>query len=111
MPDQEPAIAYQDHELRIQPTVDCGGERAVDLDEPRVGLSSDLGGVEFVYASCGGVVPQIDVNDGLAISTVPGPTSSALDCLRAIRDAPVNEPLTPHSGLTLCLATLRAEAE
>jgi hypothetical protein len=45
------------------------------------------------------------------ISDVQTATANAQDCARRIRDAPINEPLTPHAGLTLCVATSRAEAD
>jgi hypothetical protein len=108
IPQTEPQIAYQDHELRIQPTPSCGNQRTVDLDEPRVGADSDRS--EFTYGLCSGTVAQLDFADGLGLSDVPSPTATALDCLHRIADAPINEPLTPAPGLTLCLTTSRNEA-
>jgi hypothetical protein len=108
VPEQEPAIRYQEHELRIQPTEECAARRTVDVDEPRVG--ADPATSELSYGRCTGTTAQLDIVDGLAISDVPSPTATALDCLKRIRDAPINEPLTPVAGLTLCLATSRQQA-
>jgi hypothetical protein len=108
VPETEPQLAYQEHELRIQPAGSCSDRRSVDLDEPRVG--ADQARSEFSYGTCSGTVAQLDFADGLGLADVPSPTATGLDCLRRIRDAPINEPLTPVAGLTLCITTNRDEA-
>jgi hypothetical protein len=108
VPTTEPEVAYQDRELRIQPPSVCGGTRLVDVDEPRVSPEANL--AEFSYGACGTPIAQVDVADGLQISTVPSPTATATDCAKAIRDGPVNEPLTPTAGMNLCLVTSRTQA-
>jgi hypothetical protein len=61
IPETEPQIAYQEHELRVQPTASCGNRRSVDLDEPRVG--ADVDHSEFSYGVCTGTVAQLDFVD------------------------------------------------
>jgi hypothetical protein len=108
VPDSEPQIAYTEHELRIQPSVSCSNERLVDLDEPRVGADDNK--AEFSYGVCGGTVAQLDFVNELGLADVSSPTASGRDCLLRIQDAPINEPLTPSAGLTLCVRTLQNEA-
>lgn len=108
IPDAEPQLAYQEHELRVQPTASCSNLRGVDLDKPQVGPESSQS--EFTYGLCSGTVAQLDFVDELGLSDAPSPAATALDCLHRIADAPINEPLTPSAGLTLCLTTSRNEA-
>jgi hypothetical protein len=108
-PVQEPQSKYTDHVVRIQPTQSCSAVRTVDVDEPRVDAPTD--NAEFTYGICAGSVAQFDFADELEIAEVTSPTATARDCLKQLQDAPINEPLTPHAGQTLCVVTSRAEAE
>jgi hypothetical protein len=109
IPTQEPERRFTDHVVRIQPAQGCSTVRTVDVDEPRVDAAVDRS--EFKYGLCGGGVAQFDFVDELEIAEVTNPTATALDCLRQIQDAPVNEPLTPHAGQILCVVTSAAEAQ
>jgi hypothetical protein len=108
-PTQEPQSKYTDHIVRIQPAQGCSTVRTVDVDEPRIDAAVDRS--EFKYGLCGGGVAQFDFIDELEIAEVTSPTASALDCLKQIQDAPINEPLTPHAGQTLCVVTSAGEAQ
>jgi hypothetical protein len=66
---------------------------------------------EFLYAGCATDVPQLDFSPGLTIAEVVSPTATALECLNQLQVAPINEPLTPRAGLTLCVVTSRADAD
>lgn len=108
-PEAQFKLRYEKQPLRVAPLRGCE-HRYVDLDEPRVGVSSTT--AEFGYGGpCGGgPKPELDITDDVAVSTADS-NSIARDCAEAIRNGPVNEPLVPTEQTSLCLLGSAKAAE
>jgi hypothetical protein len=100
--------AYPRQSLRIEPA--CSPARYVDLDEPRIGATEQTS--EFRYYGCGGSSSTMEFEDAATVqlAKAPGPGATAHDCAEAIRTAPINPPVVPSDGLSLCILTSAAEA-
>jgi len=107
-PEADFQLEYEKEALRVAPLQDCKF-RFVDLEGPRGGVSETA--AEFGYGQCGDFAkPRMDVVDDVPISAGDN-NAIARDCAEAIRNGPINEPLTPSAQTSLCLLTSATTAE
>jgi hypothetical protein len=103
-------LQYQKQVLRVQAPAECGEQRYVDLDEPRVGVERST--AEFGYGdACGVGKPRLFVTseDAQLSRGVAGGT--ARDCAEEIRNGPINDDRVLQAGDSYCMVTSPAQAD
>lgn len=103
-------LQYQKQVLRVQAPAECGEQRYVDLDEPRVGVERPT--AEFGYGDdCGAGKPRLFVTstDAQLSRGVAGGT--ARDCAEEIRNGPINDERVLQAGDSYCMVTSPTQAD
>lgn len=107
-PQTQYTVAYQKEELRLL-TGSCSS-MSIDLDEPRVNVSSSVSDLQFT-SSCSSGPPTLEVDEATA-ATAETATLTPNDCAQRIRTGPLGDNTTVpvRQGVVMCIVTSRANA-